>query len=70
MPIHRKCLPGNRNTATSIQDNNKRGWFASLSPQDQELLNDPLRSLTVARENIPEDYNNGLTREDIIQFAN
>jgi len=33
MPIQRKCLPGNRNAATSIQDNNKRGWFASLSPQ-------------------------------------
>ena len=70
MPIERKCLPGNRNTATSIQDNNKRGWFASLSPQDQELLNDPFLSLTVARENIPEDYNNGLTREEIIQFDN
>ena len=55
MPIQRKCLPGNRNTATSIQDNNKSGCVASLYPQDQELLNDTFIFLTVARENIPED---------------
>ena len=70
MPIQRKDLPGNRNTATSIQNNNKRGWFTSLSSQDQELLNDPFLSSTVARENITKDDENGLTREEIIQFDN
>ena len=38
MPLHRKNNPGNRNLASSIYCNRRRGWYSYLTGKEQKIL--------------------------------
>jgi len=44
--------------------------YGGIPPKKRNSAGLCQRRLTAARENIPEDYDKGLTREEIIQFDN
>ena len=52
MPVQRCHPPGERNTAKTIHEMKKKGWYSSLKPLEQKILQSPnieLSSFTDSR---------------------
>ena len=67
MPLQRCRPPGERNSAKTIQAIKKKGWYSSLKPIEQEILQSP--NLELASFLIPEDSLNGVTRISNIDYS-
>ena len=63
MPLQRRFQPGNRNLSSSIYSFKGKGWYSNLSQKEQKLLNNS--EISLARELIPDDLINGISRSDI-----
>ena len=67
MPLQRKNAPGNRNSATSIYSYKSRGWYAYLSTQEQNILQNP--GVFISENSMPDDLIEGITRNNMTDFS-
>ena len=60
MPLQRTCAPGERNKAKQLQAITKKGWYSTLKPVEQKLLN--CEHTHLASSQIPDDPLYGILR--------
>ena len=67
MPVQRCRPPGERNSAKTIHEMKKKGWYTSLKPLEQKILESP--NIELSSFLIPEDTINGIFWKRNINFS-